>query len=160
MTKLSTQFSGKSVLVLGGLGFIGSNLVQRLVKLEANVTVIDCSLPFTGANKNNLLGTRDKIRIRDIDIRETELLTTYLEEADFIFCAAGQPSHTRSMAEPMLDFEINTISLVSIINLCKKINSKAKIVRVGTRQVYGKVQFLPVNESCPVKPTDFLELTI
>ena len=60
------------------------------------------------------------------------------------------------MTEPMLDFEINTISLVSILNLCEIIKSKAKIIRVGTRQVYGKVQDLPVNESCPVKPTDFL----
>ncbi len=63
-------FSGRKVLVTGGAGFIGSNLVRRLVDLEAQVTVVDSLLPEYGGNLFNLHCIRDRIWLSVTDMRD------------------------------------------------------------------------------------------
>ena len=89
---MSSFYQGKRVLVTGGLGFIGSNLVLRLVELGADVTVVDSMLPMYGATVENVAPVRDRIHINFSDVRDSHSLRHLVQERDLIFSLAGQIS--------------------------------------------------------------------
>ncbi|HQY94344.1 GDP-mannose 4,6-dehydratase, partial [Caldilinea sp.] len=64
------SYAGRTVLITGGLGFIGSNLARRLVELGAHVTVIDSLIPDYGGNLFNVDGYADRLRINIADVRD------------------------------------------------------------------------------------------
>lgn len=148
------QFKGKKAVVFGGLGFLGSNLAIALVKLGADVTIYDCLLPLQGGNFANIDSISGDVRVLLKDVRADENLGAVISNADFIFLLTGQTSHRASMAEPLLDFEINCLSNLKILNICRQTDSAAAIVFASTRQVYGRVEAFPVTERHPVAPTD------
>jgi UDP-glucose 4-epimerase len=74
---------------------------------------------------------------------------------DFLFNLAGQVSHLGSIQDPLTDLEINCSSVVSILELCRQHNPSVKIVYSGTRQIYGRPRYLPVDEKHPMEPIDF-----
>jgi len=71
-----------------------------------------------------------------------------------LFNLAGQTSHLDSMTDPYTDLEINARAQLSILECCRKYNPSLKIVFASTRQIYGKPESLPVNESHPLRPVD------
>jgi UDP-glucose 4-epimerase len=73
---------------------------------------------------------------------------------DVIFNLAGQVSHIDSMRDPYTDLEINCRSQLTILEACRYNNPAVKLVFAGTRQVYGRPESLPVDESHLVRPTD------
>jgi UDP-glucose 4-epimerase len=73
---------------------------------------------------------------------------------DLIFNLAGQVSHIDSMQDPYTDLEINCRSQLSILEACRRHNPEVKILYAGTRQQYGRPQYLPVDENHPMHPTD------
>ena len=148
------DFSGKKVLITGGLGFIGSNLARRLVELECQVTVVDSLIPEYGGNLRNLENIRDKICINLSDIRDTFSINELIKKQDFLFNLAGQTSHLDSMENPFTDLDINAKAQLSILEACRKNNPTIRIVFASTRQIYGKPQYLPVDEKHPRKPVD------
>ncbi len=77
-----------------------------------------------------------------------------VRHVDVIFNLAGQVSHIDSMRDPYTDLEINCRSQLSILEACRRNNPGIKVVFAGTRQVYGKPEFLPVTEQHLVRPTD------
>ena len=77
-----------------------------------------------------------------------------LKEPDYLFNLAGQTSHIDSMIDPKTDLEINTSAQLSILEACRKVNPKIKIVFASTRQLYGKPEYLPVDEKHPIRPVD------
>ncbi len=146
-------YRGRKVLVTGGLGFIGSNLCRTLADLGADVTAVDSLLPDYGGNLFNLAGYEDKLRINVADVRGHGM--EYLVRGqEVLFNLAGQVSHIDSMTDPFTDLEINCRSQLSILEAVRKGNPSLKIVYAGTRQIYGKPQRLPVDESHPLQPTD------
>lgn len=146
-------YRGRKVLVTGGLGFIGSNLCRTLADLGAEVTAVDSLLPDYGGNLFNLAGYEDRLRINIADVRGHGM--EYLVRGqEVLFNLAGQVSHIDSMTDPFTDLEINCRSQLSILEAVRKGNPDLKIVYAGTRQVYGKPQWLPVDESHPLSPTD------
>ena len=146
-------YRGRKVLVTGALGFIGSNLSRALADLGAEVLAVDSLLPDYGGNLFNLAGYEDKIRINIADVRGHGM--EYLvRDQDILFNLAGQVSHIDSMVDPFTDLEINCRSQLWILEAVRQNNPEAKIVYAGTRQVYGKPQRLPVDESHPLNPTD------
>jgi len=146
-------YRGKSVLVTGGLGFIGSNLVRSLSDLGAKVTAVDSLLPDYGGNLFNLAGYEDKVRINIADVRGHGM--KYLVKGQqVLFNLAGQVSHIDSMSDPFTDLEINCTSQLWILEAVRQQNPELKIVYAGTRQIYGSPQYLPVDEKHPLKPTD------
>jgi len=150
----SGVFSGRRVLVTGGLGFIGSNLVRALVKLGADVTVVDSLIPEYGGNLRNLAGVADKVRINISDVRDHHSLPHFVREQDFLFNLAGQTSHMDSMSDPETDLEINARAQLSILEACRLHNPGIRIVFASTRQIYGKPDYLPVDEKHPLRPVD------
>jgi nucleoside-diphosphate-sugar epimerase len=147
-------FSGRKVLVTGGAGFIGSNLVRRLVDLEAQVTVIDSLLPEYGGNLFNLHCIRDRIWLSVTDMRDTNGLAYLVKDQEIIFNLAGQVSHEDSMRDPMTDLDINCRSQASLLEVCRHHNPDVRLVYTSTRQVYGRPQYLPVDEGHPLQPVD------
>ncbi|MFC1804900.1 NAD-dependent epimerase/dehydratase family protein [Candidatus Omnitrophota bacterium] len=148
------NFKRRKVLVTGGLGFIGSNLCLRLVGLGAKVTVVDSLIPEYGGNLFNIKGFENKLRVDIADMRDEHSMNYLVRGMDYIFNLAGQISHIDSMVDPYTDLEINTRSQLSLLESCKKYNKKTKIIYAGTRQVYGKPDYLPVDEKHPVNPID------
>lgn len=151
---LSKTFSGRNVLVTGGLGFIGSNLAIELVHHGANVTLLDSLLPQFGGNQRNIALIRDRVTVNISDMRDIESLEVLVQEKDFIFNLAGQVSHGDSMRDPQLDLEVNCVSTMNLLEACRKYNSEAQLLYTSTRQVYGRPQGLPVTEDHPTHPID------
>jgi UDP-glucose 4-epimerase len=152
---LALSFAGKRVLITGGLGFIGSNLAQRLVEMGANVCLIDFLDSRYGGNLFNIASFKDQVRVVIADIRDQVLMSQLVREQDFLFNLAGQISHLGSIEDPVTDLEINCSSVLSILELCRQYNPSIKIVYSGTRQIYGRPLYLPVNEQHPMEPIDF-----
>lgn len=150
----ATTFDGKSVLITGGLGFIGSHLARRLLELGAEVTVIDSLIPEYGGNMHNVRDIADRIRINISDVRDSHAMQTLVRDQDFLFNLAGQTSHIDSMTDPEKDLEINCRAQLSILEACRRHNPEIKIVYASTRQIYGRPDYLPVDETHPIRPVD------
>lgn len=153
---MNTQysFSGARVLITGGLGFIGSNLARRLVDLGAKVTVVDSLIPEYGGHPFNLEGYEGRLSVNISDVRDEYGMNHLIKDQDYLFNLAGQTSHLDSMTNPFTDLEINCRSQLSILEACRKHNPKIKVVFASTRQIYGKPQYLPVDEKHPLVPVD------
>ena len=149
-----SSFFKKQILITGGLGFIGSNLARRLADLGAFVTVVDSLIPEYGGNLFNLLGYENRIRVNIADIRDEFSMAVLVQAKDYLFNLAGQTSHLDSMKNPFIDLDINCRSQLFILEACRKHNPAVKIVYAGTRQIYGRPDFLPVHEGHPLHPTD------
>lgn len=147
-------FRGKTTLITGGLGFLGSNLAIRLAGLGAKITLVDSMIPDYGGNLFNINGIEDKVDMNFSDVRDEHSMDFLVRGVDVMFNFAGQVSHIDSMTDPYTDLEINTRSQISMLEACKKHNPGIKIVFASTRQIYGKPEYLPVDESHPLKPTD------
>lgn len=145
---------GCRVLVLGGLGFIGSNLAIRLVTEGACVTVIDSCLAGHGGRLENLDSVRDSVQIVAEDIRQQSVLTEHVRDQDLIFSLAAQVSHIGSMTNPLLDLDINCRSQLALLESCRHHNPAVRIVYASTRQLYGRAERLPLDESHPIVPVD------
>jgi UDP-glucose 4-epimerase len=146
-------YRARKVLVTGGLGFIGSNLCRRLADLGAEVLAVDSLLPDYGGNLFNLDGYEDKVKVNIADVRGHGM--EYLVKGqEVLFNLAGQVSHIDSMTDPFTDLEINGRSQLSLLEAVRKGNPALKIVFAGTRQVYGKPRYLPVDEAHLLTPTD------
>ncbi|MBI4447333.1 MAG: NAD-dependent epimerase/dehydratase family protein [Acidobacteria bacterium] len=149
-----SRFANKSVLITGGLGFIGSNLAHRLVELKARVTLLDSMVPDHGGNLHNLDGIQDAVTVNFSDVRDPHALRYLIPNFDFLFNMAGQVSHRDSMEKPLIDLEINVASQLSLLESCRRLNPEIRIVFASTRQFYGRVKHLPVSEEHPISPTD------
>ncbi|MBA2567899.1 MAG: NAD-dependent epimerase/dehydratase family protein [Actinobacteria bacterium] len=150
----SVAYKGRAALVAGGLGFIGSNLAIRLVGLGADVTVVDASIPGHGANAFNLDPVRDQVRIVGADLRDGERMDVLVRGQEVVFSLAGQVSHLDSMADPLADLGLNYASQLSLLEACRRSNPHARVIFAGSRQQYGRPQYLPVDESHPLTPID------
>lgn len=147
-------YTGKNVMITGGLGFIGSNLAHRLVQFNANILLIDSMIPDYGGNLFNIKGIEEKVKVNIIDTRDVHGMSYLVRGQDYIFNLAGQVSHIDSMKDPYTDLEINCRSQLSLLEACRKNNPDVKIVFASTRQIYGKPDYLPIDEKHPIRPTD------
>jgi UDP-glucose 4-epimerase len=148
------ELSGKKVLITGGLGFIGSSLARRLLAEGARVTLADSLIPQYGGNVFNVHDIRDRVVINITDVRDPHAMAYLIQGQDYLFNLAGQTSHLDSMTDPRTDLEINASAQLSILEACRKHNPGIKIVFASTRQLYGKPEYLPVDEKHPVRPVD------
>jgi len=149
-----TFFKGAKVLITGGLGFIGSNLAKRLVDLGADTLLVDSLIPEYGGNLHNIADFEDKVKVNISDVRDPHSMKYLVQGQDFLFNLAGQTSHMDSMTDPYTDLEINCHAQLSIIEACRHYNPNIKIVYASTRQIYGKPDYLPVDEKHLLRPVD------
>lgn len=155
------KFSGKNIMITGGLGFIGSSLAHMLVNLKnppERIIIVDSQIKGHGSNLFNLNGIEKKIETPNlenggVDIRDSYRMSQLIPEVDYIFNLAGSVGHLSSKKDPLQDLQLNLEAHVSLLETIRKsINKncskpKIKIVFAGTRDQYGKVP----EESLPVK---------
>jgi len=153
------EFAGKSVLVTGGMGFIGSNLAIRLAEAGAKVTILDAMIPDYGGNEFNITPVNNLLRVNYCDIRDETAVNYLVKEKDFIFHLAGQVCHLMSLSNPFPDIEMNITGTAILMEACRKFNPKATVVYTGTRGQYGPSVKLPVNEQAPTNPKGIYEIS-
>jgi UDP-glucose 4-epimerase len=151
---MENYFSGKKVLITGGLGFIGSNLARSLISQNAIVTLVDSLIPQYGGNQFNIDDFKEKVKVNICDVRDPFAMGYLVKNQDYLFNLAGQTSHLDSMSDPQTDLDINASAQLSILEACRKVNPNVKIIFASTRQLYGKPSYLPVDEKHPICPVD------
>jgi len=136
-------------LVTGGAGFIGSHIVERLVKEGGKVIVID---NLSTGKTENVEKVIDKIRFIEGDIRDYELLLSITEGVDYIFHEAAMTSVVKSIEDPKTCNEINITGTLNILNASLKNNVK-KVIFASSSAVYGDSPILPKREDMTLEPT-------
>ncbi|HMO59118.1 MAG TPA: NAD-dependent epimerase/dehydratase family protein [Roseiflexaceae bacterium] len=154
MDTYEQQYRGANVLITGGLGFIGSNLAHRLVACGALVTLVDSLIPHYGGNLRNIAGIEDQVTVNIADVRDEHSMNYLVQGRDYLFNLAGQTAHLDSMLDPYADLDINCRAQLSILEASRKQNPAIRIVYASTRQIYGKPDYLPVDERHLLRPTD------
>jgi UDP-glucose 4-epimerase len=147
-------YRGRRVMITGGVGFIGSNLARALVDLGAEILLVDSLIPDYGGNLFNIKDIEHRVRLNVADVRMQSTMEALVRDRDIIFNLAGQVSHIDSMRDPYTDLEINCRAQLSILEACRKYNRAVRVVFAGTRQVYGRPDYLPVDEKHLVRPAD------
>jgi len=147
-------YSGASVLITGGLGLIGSAIARRLVALGAEVLLVDSMIPEYGGNLANIADIHDRVAVNIADIRGGYGLRHLLKGRDFLFNLAAQTSHLDSMSSPEVDLATNCTAQLQLLEACREVNPGIAIVHAGTRQIYGRPEYLPVDERHRLRPVD------
>lgn len=151
---MAEGLAGQRVLVTGGLGFIGSNLVIELVQRGAQVSIVDLPDAGCGANRFNIAPVQCRVALHELDIRDSERLEPLVRRQDVICCLAGQVSHAGSMQQPLLDLELNCSSVLALLEYCRRENPEVRLLLASTRQLYGRPSYLPVDEQHVTRPVD------
>lgn len=154
MGELMGHYRGRRTLITGGLGFLGSNLAIRLVELGASVTIMDGLLEGLGGNWHNIEPIRDRVEVRVAPLSDQEAARGCAEGQEMIFNIAMQSSHLASMERPLYDLETNVVSQVRFLDLLRSCNPQARVVYVGSRAQFGKVDQLPITEKTLPNPRD------
>ncbi|GAB4178711.1 MAG: NAD-dependent epimerase/dehydratase family protein [Thalassobaculales bacterium] len=149
----AAAFKGRRVMITGGAGFIGANLARRLAGLGADVLAVDSLIPQYGGNLHNLEGV-DGVRLNIADIRDVHAMRYLVRDRDLLFNLAGQTSHMDSMTDPVTDLEINCLAQLNLLETCRHHAPGIRIVFASTRQIYGRPDYLPVDEKHLLRPTD------
>ena len=149
---LLSRWTGRKVLITGGAGFLGSNAARILANAGADVVAVDCFLAAGGANRCNLEGIT--ACLVEGDISDKKLMVSLLSDREVVFNFAGRTGHLDSMTDPLSDLADNAQSQLAFLEACRTTNPQLRIVFTSTRQVYGRPQRLPVDESHPIAPPD------
>ena len=130
------------IIVTGGAGFIGSNLVDFLVKKKHKVIVID---NFSTGLKNNLKLSQNKVKIINKDISSNNNLDRIFKGADYVFHLAGLADIVPSIERPESYFKSNVLGTFNILEACRK-NKIKKIIYAASASCYGLPKRFPTNE--------------
>jgi nucleoside-diphosphate-sugar epimerase len=136
--------SDSRVLVIGGLGFIGVNLVDRLLSEGVAVTVLTPLRERHGDQADAF--ERRGARIVEGDLRDRELVPSLVASQDVVFNLSGQSGAVRSMEDPWSDLDINLRGNLVLLESIRTVAPQAKVVLAGSRLQYGKPVRIPVRE--------------
>ena len=144
---------GRAVAVLGGAGFIGSNLTIRLAELGASVTVVDGLVPGCGGHPSNLAPVAGGITFVRADL-STDPIPGAILDADIVFDLMGDPAHGRSISDPARDLRHNLVAQLRTFEEIRRSAHRPFLVLVSSRSVYGRPTTLPVTEAHSIAPPD------
>lgn len=138
------------VLITGGAGFIGSNIVDLFIKEGHNIVVVD---NFSRGKRENI---DNNVTLYVCDILDMDKLNIIFstEKPEVVIHNAAQIDVQTSLKKPALDSEVNIKGTINILECCKKFNVK-KIIYPSSAAVYGNPVYLPIDENHPVNPISF-----
>lgn len=145
-------YRGARVLITGGLGFIGSNIAQKLAPHGAKITIVDSLDGRYGGNLANVEEIRNRVTIHIGDFRDQLLMEPLVRDADVIFNLAAQVSYIDSIRIPFDDLELNCRGPLQLLELCRAANPGAKVIFASSRLVLGRIVQQPVREDHPTEP--------
>jgi UDP-glucose 4-epimerase len=144
-----------NILIIGGAGFLGANLVRRCLQDASNkVTVLDTLDPQLKATTTNLRGVWDKIRFVRGSMADEPMIADMVQGQDVIFNCAAQTSHPLSLQLPVHDAEINCLGNLKLLEAVRLLNPKAVVVYTSSSTVIGKAEGDLVDETHGEKPLD------
>ncbi len=144
----------KRVLITGGLGFIGSNLAEKCLRLGAKVTLYDNLDSNSGGNLYNISDFKNEVNLIIGDILNYDSLAQLIINSDIIINCAASTSHPFSMREPWINLDINSRGVINILEIIRRFNKEVKFVHIGTSTQLGKLHYKPADENHPEFPTD------
>jgi UDP-glucose 4-epimerase len=145
---------GLKVLVTGGMGFIGSNIVHRCVSLGARVSVFDNLESHCGGNLGNMSGIESAIEFLQRDVLNLEALLEAVQGKDIIFHCAAITSHAFSKRDPLTSMDANVRGTMNLLEAIRRINNGCRLIHLGTTTQIGTLRFRPATEEHPEFPVD------
>jgi UDP-glucose 4-epimerase len=134
-------------LVTGGAGFIGSNLVQLLLKEGHDVTVLD---NLSSGYRVNLKPFPEAQLIVG-DVRDTSIVEQAVEGVEVVFHLAASVGNARSIEHPMIDAETNVLGTLNVLEAARR-QGVRKVVFSSSAGIFGELKTLPIREDHPVEP--------
>lgn len=144
-----TPYSQKRVLVTGGLGFMGFNLVRTLKAAGAALAVLSHSWPAQNEREESAL---EGVTFFKGDIRDPAVVDESVAGWDLIFHLAGKSGPVASNSSPLDDLDVNSRGTLTLLDACRRLNPGVKVIFPSSRLVYGAASKLPVSESEPTAP--------
>jgi nucleoside-diphosphate-sugar epimerase len=135
-------------LVTGGAGFIGSHLVEALLRRGDAVRVLDS---FATGSRRNLAAVCDDVDVIEGDVRSYERVNRAAQGCDVVFHLAAVPSVPHSIADPIADSEINVGGTLNVL-LVARDQGVRRVVFASSCSVYGDAACLPLSEASPARP--------
>lgn len=155
LTFNSMNIDGKRILILGGAGFVGANLIRHLLLVPGiKITVVDSLDPRFKSNRKHLDSVIDQINFVVGDILDDVLLNRVIPDQDIIFNLAGQTSHPYSLENPVLDAQINCIGVLKVLMAIKQFNPQARVVFSSSSTLTGRSLMDIIDEDHPENPLD------
>jgi UDP-glucose 4-epimerase len=145
--KMMSELHNKRVLVTGGAGFIGSNLVAELVRTGNEVTVLD---NISSGYRSNLKPF-PSVRLIEKDVRDRNAVEDAARDCDVIFHLAASVGNKRSIDDPFNDASVNVLGTLNVLEAAKNAGVK-KVVVSSSAGIFGELKFLPIKEDHPVEP--------
>lgn len=137
-----------NVLITGGGGFIGSNIVRELADKGHNVRVLD---DFSTGKRENLKSILDEIELIKGDIRDAELLRGAVRDIEIVLHQAALPSVARSLKDPLLTADVNINGTINVLTAARD-SGVRRVVYASSSSVYGDTPTLPKVEDMPTTP--------
>ena len=151
---MSFSWNGKNVSVTGGLGFVGSNVAERLSREGARVTIFDDMSPYAGGNLANLDGFRDSVQVVHENVEEMRTAAQVVSGKDVVFHCAALTSHPGSMKDPQANINANCQGTIQVLEAAKRYNPDCRMIFLGTTTQFGPLIHRPADESHPEFPLD------
>lgn len=144
------------LLVTGGLGFIGSNFCRYIITKYPDYKIINIDKIGIGGNPANLKDLEKEKRYKFIkgDICNSKLVNKIIKQVDALVNIAAETHVDRSIADPTLFFQNNTIGTFTILEAIRKHNDKARLVQVSTDEIYGEIEAGSFEENDRPKPSN------
>jgi len=136
------KIKGTRILVTGGAGFIGSHIVDSLVRQGAQVTIYD---NFSSGLMENLQGVRKDVKIIRGDILDRAKLSRAIKGAELVSHQAAQLEITRCIDDPVEDLQMNTVGTLNVLHACVA-HGVRKLISASSACVYGQAERIPESE--------------
>ncbi|MFN7171362.1 MAG: NAD-dependent epimerase/dehydratase family protein [Fimbriimonadaceae bacterium] len=133
------------VLVTGGAGFIGSNVVELLLERGHEPTVLD---NLSTGYATNL---REGVPFIEADVRDSGKVDQACDGTEVVFHLAASVGNRRSIRDPREDAEINMFGTINVLDAARK-NGVRKVVYSSSAGIFGELKQLPIDESHPIDP--------
>lgn len=135
-------------LVTGGAGFIGSHLVDAIVRRGDQARVLD---NFSTGRRENLTHVMREIELIEGDIRDAAAVRAAMEGVDYVLHQAALPSVQRSVQDPLTTNEVNVTGTLNVLQAAREADVKRMVV-ASSSSVYGDSPTLPKHEAMPTAP--------
>jgi len=146
MGRLNPPVGGRTILITGGAGFIGSHLANELAGRGCSVFVLD---DLSSGRQENLCA---KVRFYKADVRDSKIVEIFKKEKpDVVFHLAARPLVEDAFNNPYEAIEVNVMGTVNVLEACRKQKNIKSIIIVSSDKAYGKAKKLPYKEEHPLR---------
>lgn len=146
--KIPDAYRGRTILITGGRGYIGSALTQSLAEIQCKLILFD-QLPIEAWRPKSPVA---EVVLRKGDVSAAQFWNKALPGVDYVFHLAAKEYSYRSEYDPEQDFQFNALPILRLLEVCRLKTYRPKIVFASSANLFGLVDTLPVNEDTRDNP--------